>query len=271
MQERRFRLELVLLVFALLFIIGAVIVAITKCSPSEEPSEVPSVQATQPPATSAPVIPTPEPSPTPYNGTPAPIFAGQFDSIYFDGRSAPETIADSGLTLLDVVNYNGNYMEDGSNELMYGVFGVLLRNDSGSDIAYATLDLTTTDGLMLKFNMSNLPAGKRIIVLDANKTDYCPNQDLYLMSHQVEKTTFNYPNQSIAVVHSDGITVTNLSDIPFGEVFVCYKHLYDSETFLGGISYRSRAGSLAPKKSVKLLPTNFIENASITVDLIVYQ
>ena len=47
-----------------------------------------------------------------------------------------------GISVVALDNISGMYVEDGSDEVMSGIFAVTFRNDSGSDLQYAKLVLT---------------------------------------------------------------------------------------------------------------------------------
>ncbi|MDD3400598.1 MAG: hypothetical protein PHT58_03040 [Eubacteriales bacterium] len=268
---KKTNLSLILLVVAVLCIVCATIAfLVTSDNDASNPNaDVPtsSPQATGSSGVIVEKSPTPSPVPvTPQ--TPQPVPPVKYVSITFDGQPSEKLIEDTGLVFSDIVCYCGDYLEDGSDEYVEAIYAVLLRNASGKDIEYASLRFVTTEGEDLLFNLSNLPDGRAIIVLDANKTPYAEGQQYSL---QYQKVTYYEDMSALSnrVFYVDlgenRLQLTNVSDSDFIDLSVHYKYLYNSNTFLGGISFSGRIGMLNAGASANMTPSHYISGASEVV------
>ena len=202
---------------------------------------------TEPPATEpAPTRPAPtEPAPTeppvtsPTTGTPDPERP--------DNGEAPTT---EDLQILYVGPYSGPFYEDGSDEEVSSVASLLLENISDRHLEYAELVLYV-GGKEAVFQISDLPAGERVLALEINRLQIRPEQDATLAK---DKTVLRFvPQEEPPALdfRSDGgnLIVTNVGTSAFRSVEIRYKLRRDKETLLGGLSYRVRVGTLGPGES----------------------
>ena len=197
---------------------------------------------TEPPATEpAPTRPAPTEPPvtSPTTGTPDPERP--------DNGEAPTT---EDLQILYVGPYSGPFYEDGSDEEVSSVASLLLENISDRHLEYAELVLYV-GGKEAVFQISDLPAGERVLALEINRLQIRPEQDATLAK---DKTVLRFvPQEEPPALdfRSEGgnLIVTNVGTSAFRSVEIRYKLRRDKETLLGGLSYRVRVGTLGPGES----------------------
>ena len=79
-----------------------------------------------------------------------------------------QTVQLKELTILNIGNYTGVYMEDGSDEVLSGVMMIVLENNSEKDLQLARIYITYSDETA-EFEVTNLPAGEKAVLLEKNR------------------------------------------------------------------------------------------------------
>ena len=171
-----------------------------------------------------------------------------------------------GISVVALDNISGMYVEDGSDEVMSGIFAVTFRNDSGSDLQYAKLVLTVGDE-DYTFEISTLPAGATVRAMEANKKAFVAAKgDVTLTQESVAwfNESPSMHENVLKIIERDGaIIVENISDKTVAApIYVYYKNYVDGE-YVGGITYRAGTQEeLAPGKAVALNASHFDPDAS---------
>lgn len=175
------------------------------------------------------------------------------------GISFPYTASIDELTLLAVYNYSGYYIEDGSEDEIDSVAVLEVTNNSDQVIEYAAVTLTA-DSQTLTFQISLLPAGATVLVMEADRQS-CS-----------ETAAFTYEGSEIAwlssldmcedqvSVSTDGsgaITVTNISDETIPELRLFYKNKLDTDEYVGGIAYTVKLENLAAGAAQTVYPSHY--------------
>ena len=168
-------------------------------------------------------------------------------SVDPDNGTSPVT---DGLQILYVGPYSGPYYEDGSSDEVSSVASMLLENVSRQHLQYAELSLDI-GGKTALFQISDLPPGERVLVLEANRLQIWPEQDATLLKDRTVQTFTAPADDSFLDFRSDGgnLTVTNNGKRTVNSVDVSYKLRQDKETLLGGVSFHVRFGKLAAGES----------------------
>ena len=150
----------------------------------------------------------------------------------------------SGLTVTDIGNYTGMYMEDGSNELVAGVLMCIVRNDGDRGVEYA--ELTLNDGaVQAHFTITALLPGRSVVLLAQDRAPY--NEKAEYTADMAQKVAFfaSQPSLQADLLKiqglDGGLNVTNISkkDIT-GDVVIYYKNVASDGLLYGGITYRTR-------------------------------
>lgn len=171
-----------------------------------------------------------------------------------------------GIAVESIDTITGMYVEDGSFEVIDGIFTVTFKNNSDRTLQYAKLILTMGEE-DYTFELTTIPAGASVRAMEMNKKPYVPskgeitlNQDNIvwfdaepsMCETQVEITPTN-----------NGIVVKNISGETISAPLHVYYKNYADEVYIGGITYRAGTQKdLAPGEAVALSAKHFDPEAS---------
>ncbi len=222
-------------------------------------------EATQPTETQPadPTDPTKPADPTKPNGSPTQPSQSETPPAVKDPEPEVEVEAVQ-ITCDEYSLFDGQYPEDGKDELVANVAAILVTNRSDRFLDLATIYFTI-DGRPATFIVTGLPAGRSAWVMEASRLT-AANDSVFLYRDIV--TGFRDPVVTTTdklTVTADGnmLKATNNTDKPMKEVFVIYKVRHTDGNFFGGIAYRTDFGTLEPGASVELLAGHYGANAEI--------
>ena len=171
-----------------------------------------------------------------------------------------------GLTVLDVGKYTGVYMEDGTDEVVSDVLMLIVSNNGEQDIQFAEFTIPTSNG-DAKFNLSTLPIGERIVLLEQNRMTWSANEDysnVNAVNIAVFSETISLCEDQLKIQALDGVmNVTNISgsDIS-GDITIYYKNAA-TDLLYGGITYRIRIeGGLKADEIQQIMASHFTQSGS---------
>ena len=152
-----------------------------------------------------------------------------------------------GLTLTGLSAASGTFPEDGSDTPTDNMLCAVFTNSGTSTLQYAKVGVIL-NGVPYSFELTTIPPGKSVYAFDM---DMQPAPESissvsaaaeYLVPFQEEPTL---DPQRLRITVADGsIAVKNISGEKIDkDVFVYYKRVVDG-TYLGGITYRARIGTL---------------------------
>jgi hypothetical protein len=171
---------------------------------------------------------------------------------------------DSGLMVEMLTDYEGPYMEDGSDEPVSGVAALMLRNTGTRDISSAMI--TVKQGhQVLHFYVTWLPAGQKVLVLEYDRQMYFNAPVTECASTGVRWESF-YPEGSMIWITEEGeqaLTVVNCSAETASHVRLRYKtYIEDGDFYLGGFTYSVYVGNLASGECRTVYPGHYARGAS---------
>ena len=173
------------------------------------------------------------------------------------------------LYITDIGNYNGAYMEDGSDEYVSEVMMVVLKNEGESDLQLARISLEYSD-FTAEFEVTNLPAGQRVVLLEKNRNKYVSGTYLSAKAENVVffQSPMSLKEDQVKLTGENGsILVENLTDSALGEVYIYYKNSA-VDLFYGGITYRARVeGGLKAGQKTTVMTNHFYPNACTILDV----
>ena len=129
----------------------------------------------------------------------------------------PYSIPNKNLDILSIGQYEGKFVEDGSDDKKDNVLAILVKN--------------TSDTGEVNFNGED----KYVYVSSSVNTE----ESTSLMEDKIEVTT-----------KDKNITVKNLTNKNLNTVYVYYKIVTDGNCYLGGITYRAKFENVKGEKSV---------------------
>lgn len=219
--------------------------------PTQESTEPTAVtEATSEPT--APIVPPSPPRPT----TPPKTVI-----------TLPYTIPGTSLVIQRVANYDGIYLEDGTNSDITDVAMMLLYNSGTEPVEYANCTLVYDDKT-LQFIASAIPAGGRVAVQEATK-ESCASGDLTLCTVDIalmDKMDMSEGSVKVEDNGDNSLTVTNLTEQDIVTVRIFYKYyLADEDAYVGGIAFSAKLSNLKAGESVVVTPTHYASDGSVIV------
>ncbi len=167
------------------------------------------------------------------------------------------------LLITDILAYTGAYMEDGSDDVVSDVLGIILKNNSRQALQYA--DITLSFGQeQAQFSAVNIPAGQRVVLLEKSRMAYTGGlPDSTQLSNVVFLPELPMHADVFAVTGSKGmLTVKNISDTAItGDIYIYYKNK-SQDLLYGGISYRVKLRGLEAGESETVIAAHFRPGAS---------
>lgn len=168
--------------------------------------------------------------------------------------------SDENLYLEALGGYSGNYLEDGSDELVSNVAAILVTNTSDEMLQVSQIVFQVGDGEVAQFQVSNLPAGESALVLEQQRRPYSSSDDYsygQAASAYIEAPSMQEDKVNLDTDNAGELTLTNVGDEEFSQAYVYYKYVQEGGAYLGGITYRVTFENVAPGESVTLTAGHF--------------
>ena len=194
-----------------------------------------------------PEAPKPKPAETPApNPVPAPKPELDLDSLpgflngTVKGLPLPFAIPETPLEVVGVGQYIGPYLEDGSDEPVANVLALVVKNTDKKALAeIARLSFTLNGSEEAVFQITGLPGGEYVLVLEQGRHAYAPEDELVfadkLYGYREENA---FPREKVEIYSADGaLTVKNLTGDTLDTVYIRYKSKLVPHCYLGGITY----------------------------------
>lgn len=147
--------------------------------------------------------------------------------------------------------YSGAFVEDGSDRPVENVAAILVTNLTGDYLTYAALQFEI-NGEAATFVVTGLPAGESAWVLEYNALQIDSGASFVALDSAMQFI----PTESwdeLEVTFREGLlSAKNLTDQTYIDGYVYYKRLHTDGNYLGGITYRSSLGDLAPGDTIEV-------------------
>lgn len=218
--------------------------------------EKPEVQSDEPGPTAPGATQTVEPSdgPSP-DVTDEPVAA-----VVLDGTEVGE-----GLVIDHAGRYAGMFVEDGSDEIVSEILALTLTNTDDRMLQYAKFSVACA-GETYSFEISSVPSGASVLALELGRKTAPTSFDNAEIT--VDMLSFFDEEPSLfadmfEISASDySITVKNISGRSVaGDIYVYYKTVSDG-LYMGGITYRANAGSLASGEEFTAYAGHYLADGS---------
>lgn len=171
-------------------------------------------------------------------------------------------VASGRLMVLQSGQYSGLSPESGADAQVENVAALLVANISEETCQFCTLNYTI-DGTPAVFQISELPAGKAVWVLEASQLTIAQDAGFHYESDISAFRAADAAWLPDVTATGDGgqLTVTNAGETDYPLVTVYYKLTYGENTYLGGIAYRITVDGLAAGESKTLTAGHFYAGA----------
>ncbi len=174
------------------------------------------------------------------------------------GYEFPVAVYD-GISVEDCYLYSGEYIEDASFENCENVVALKVKNTSLTDIQLIRIKVTT-DAKEMMFEITTLPAGATVTVLEKSKQTIAENEKI--VGFDYENRVFFEKNISLkedVFLLQANLKTINIKNISKNEIesdiYVYYKKKDADGNYFGGITFRTKADGLKPDE-IKQLPAS---------------
>lgn len=166
----------------------------------------------------------------------------------------PYSIPNKNLDILSIGQYEGKFVEDGSDDKKDNVLAILVKNTSDKTISSGEIKLRKIGtSKSIKFIFTNLKAGSSALVMESTGEVNFNGEDKYVYvssSVNTEESTSLMEDKIEVTTKDKNITVKNLTNKNLNTVYVYYKIVTDGNCYLGGITYRAKFENVKGEKSV---------------------
>lgn len=174
---------------------------------------------------------------------------------------------EGGLTVLDAGSYSGIFMEDGSNEVVSGVFMIQVRNSTDQDLQYGEILLAEGEQTY-SFQVTNLPSGGEAVLLEQGRSAPPAAMPTQVWSRNLAwfSDPMSVREEEFRITGARGVlNVTNISsrDID-GDIYVYYKYVSD-DLYFGGITFRVRIEGGLDADEIRQIPSGHYDPESCVI------
>ena len=166
----------------------------------------------------------------------------------------PYSIPNKNLDILSIGQYEGKFVEYGSDDKKDNVLAIVVKNTSDKTISSGEIKLRKIGtSKSIKFIFTNLKAGSSALVMESTGEVNFNGEDkyVYISSNVNTEDSTSLMEDKIEVTTKDkNITVKNLTNKNLNTVYVYYKIVTDGNCYLGGITYRAKFENVKGEKSV---------------------
>lgn len=166
----------------------------------------------------------------------------------------PYSIPNKNLDILSIGQYEGKFVEDGSDDKKDNVLAIVVKNTSDKTISSGEIKLRKVGtSKSIKFIFTNLKAGSSALVMESTGEVNFNGEDKYVYissSVNTEESTSLMEDKIEVTTKDKNITVKNLTNKNLNTVYVYYKIVTDGNCYLGGITYRAKFENVKGEKSV---------------------
>lgn len=175
--------------------------------------------------------------------------------------SLPYTIPGTQLVIDRIDGYSGVFLEDGSDEEVSDIFAIHVQNQ-GENVEYSSINLEV-GGQELNFEISDLPSGTAVSVLESSAAPYESGEALYRGSQTAYIDAFDMLESEVGIVvgADNSIAVTNLTGEKIQSLRIFYKFVQGQE-YLGGITYTAKIEDLPGGETKTIYPSHFSTEGS---------
>lgn len=175
-------------------------------------------------------------------------------------QDTEEDVIEEDISCNILASFSGQFVEDGTDELVQNVAAILVTNDSDQFLDLASLQFEI-DGQAATFMVTGLPAGKSAWVMEKSKLNVSGDSTFAYKGCVTSFRDNVAASTDKITITSDGnmLTATNNTQETLNNVFVYYKVLHTDGYYFGGITYLTNFGTLEPGASVEALAGHYTE------------
>ena len=181
------------------------------------------------------------------------------------GIDLPYVIPSTDLQLQRVAEYEGVYLEDGSDTSVSNVAMLLLYNSGTEGIEYGKITMKYEDKI-LEFVVSAIPVDGKVVAQEINQNSCAAGELLECTADIATRAQLERAEGVIEITDNgdDSLTITNLSNQDIVTVRIFYKYyMEDENTYVGGITYTAKISDLKANESRVVAPSHYVSSGSM--------
>ena len=179
----------------------------------------------------------------------------------------PYKVSSTGMQINKIKSYSGKFVENGSDKKVSNILALEVKNTSKKDLQYGQIKLQINNKKTATFDLTNLPAGKTVTVIESTGSISYNSGDSYKYEEatyaSVDKLPMSENKVKVSANGSD-IIVENISNKDLGTVYVYYKNTKDN-SYLGGITYRAKFENVEKGKNYTASTSHFSDSSKIVM------
>lgn len=179
----------------------------------------------------------------------------------------PYNVSATGMQISKIKSYSGKFVENGSDKEVSNILALEVKNTSKKDLQYGQIKLKINNKKTATFDLTNLPAGKTVTVIESTGSISYNIGDSYKYEEatyaSVDKLPMSENKVKVSTNGSD-IIVENISNKDLGTVYVYYKNTKDN-SYLGGITYRAKFKNVEKGKNYTASTSHFSDSSKIVM------
>ena len=168
------------------------------------------------------------------------------------------------LHIIDIDEYAGIYMEDGTDDIVSEVMMIEVKNESEEDLQLARIYITYAD-IVTEFEVTNLSSGSSAVLLEKNQSRLPAGEPVKIEAHNVVffNDKMSLIRDKIEIIGEDGmLNVKNIVQEDMdGDVYIYYKHKMN-DRFYGGITYRAKVKGISVGETIKISAEHYRKDSS---------
>lgn len=152
----------------------------------------------------------------------------------------PYNVSSTGMQISKIKSYSGKFVENGSDKEVSNILALEVKNTSKKDLQYGQIKLKINNKKTATFDLTNLPSGKTVTVIESTGSISYNSKDIYKYEDSYYGVVNSLPMNKDKIkvtTENTSITIENISKKDLGTVYVYYKNKKGS-SYLGGITYR---------------------------------
>ena len=174
----------------------------------------------------------------------------------------PYTIPNSDLVIEQIVSYDGQYLEDGSDADISNLATMIISNQGSKPVEFADIHLNS-GSTEFWFTASDIPAGSRVIAQEKNKNAYTGEAYSDCTASVAVIDAFDMDEKVQVTENGGSLSVTNLTDSAIPCVRIFYKlYMEEENAYVGGITYVAKITDLRANATLNVTPSHYAQGYS---------
>lgn len=243
------------------------ILGIFKTEPTEPTEETATIVTTEPPASTEESV-APPPDLPPFVDIPVET-SPDGESL---GITFPCQVPEHGLIIEKLADYDGMYVEDGTNRAVQGVAMLLVSNTGDTPLEYTQICVQYSEENLL-FDISALPVGESLVVQEKNGKPVPEGVPTSANAMVVHRANMEMSADQVRVTDNgdNTLTIENLTDKTIPTVRVFYKYYMEEQgIYVGGIAFTLRITRLGPNGKITVQPSHYTSQSARVVMVLTY-